>query len=83
MYVCTHIYIYVYICTGSQHTLCDPCTASPHTPCGGGGVTFHVLDVSHEKPDVTPCHTSPPQGVLSIHEPRTSQSRALGNSLRT
>ena len=27
-----------------------------------GGVTFHVLDVSHETPDVTPCHTSPPQG---------------------
>ena len=26
----------------------------------GWGVTFHVLDVSHETPDVTPCRTSPP-----------------------
>ena len=26
------------------------------------GVTFHVLDVSRETLDVTPCRTSPPQG---------------------
>ena len=28
------------------------------------GVTFHSVDVSYETPDVTPCRTSPPKGVL-------------------
>ena len=33
------------------------------------GVTCHVLDVSHETPDVTPCRTSPPMPYF-IHVSR-------------
>ena len=33
-------------------------------------VTYHVLDVSHETPDVTPCRTSPPMPFFRTHPPR-------------
>ena len=68
-HVCGRAHLNVYVCTHSRvHMSACMCgRAYEHVmhSLWRWGVTYSFEDVSHETPDGTPCHTSPPQGVCA------------------